>query len=557
MFFRFVSLYLAGLLVLFAVKDAHSQSMNTLLDQNMEQNQGQYRPQNLNWVNNSSLGMIQSAWLDPLQNLGEGQSRPAYSKFYWAPDLVLPIRVREAMVTIVNFPEWELIEQVIIGDEGFFSAEIASPSTLILYPAQGRPVGVDSNLVVFGRSGNKYVFYIRSESVNTERLTNAIIDIEVVGDSGRPGSGRVGGNPGGGSSSGNFTGAGGKTAAATHTRRFQKSDWIQNIPTDPSKFRFDLEIYAPNPDDVVIAPERVWRDDIFTYIDLGEKSLSMTQRPIVTLLVERMEIPVGFRTKGPNNRLIVVEGIGDMVLRNGKRIICIKLRRSDDAGLEFTPVAEQSLPARWDVPPPHPDRHGTGDGNGENRKENLGGSSSYRDTLNGASGGAGQGGNSGDISGVIYENSQPVGYYTGKTGEAANQIVGKEGAFGNVPPSFDPSKAQKINNNNQYDPNMQTIVNKFGRGSGFVGSNSSNISVELGTDADVTNLEVLWETLLNKHSDTLGEYEPFFSVDTPADGQGKELFHLRVGPIDNLDSGDRICSTLGRNGIFCSVVRTQ
>ena len=55
----------------------------------------------------------------------------------------------------------------------------------------------------------------------------------------------------------------------------------------------------------------------------------------------------------------------------------------------------------------------------------------------------------------------------------------------------------------------------------------------------------------------LGKYEPFYSVDAPADGQGKELFHLRVGPVENLDTGDNICSQLGRNGIFCSVVRIQ
>ena len=76
-----------------------------------------------------------------------------------------------------------------------------------------------------------------------------------------------------------------------YTKRFQKSDWIKEIPLDPSKFRFDIEVYVPNPDDVVIAPERVWRDDIFTYIDLGKKSLTMTQRPVVSLIVERIEVP--------------------------------------------------------------------------------------------------------------------------------------------------------------------------------------------------------------------------------------------------------------------------
>ena len=71
------------------------------------------------------------------------------------------------------------------------------------------------------------------------------------------------------------------------------------------------------------------------------------------------------------------------------------------------------------------------------------------------------------------------------------------------------------------------------------------------------NLSKLWESLVNKYPDVLGVYQPFFSVDTPADGQGKELFHLRVGPIKSLDAGDSACSRLGRNGVFCSVVRTQ
>ena len=74
---------------------------------------GNYQPMNLGYAGFNSLGMTQSAWLDPMQNLGEGQSRPAYSKYYWTPDLVLPVRLREGMMTLLNFPEWELIEDVL------------------------------------------------------------------------------------------------------------------------------------------------------------------------------------------------------------------------------------------------------------------------------------------------------------------------------------------------------------------------------------------------------------------------------------------------------------
>lgn len=135
-----------------------------------------------------------------------------------------------------------------------------------------------------------------------------------------------------------------------HLRVICKEDWIEKIPVDPTKFRFDIEVYVPNPDDIVIAPERVWRDNIFTYIDLGDKALTAVQRPIVTLIVERSETPVGFRTAGPNNRLIIVEGMGDMVLRSGKRIVCLKLRRADSDGLENTVYAKTN---EWDLQSAH------------------------------------------------------------------------------------------------------------------------------------------------------------------------------------------------------------
>ena len=82
------------------------------LDQNADQSQGMYMPMNMNYAGFNSLGMTQAAWLDPLQNLGEGQTKPAYSKYYWSPDLILPIRVREGMVTLLNFPNWELVEDI-------------------------------------------------------------------------------------------------------------------------------------------------------------------------------------------------------------------------------------------------------------------------------------------------------------------------------------------------------------------------------------------------------------------------------------------------------------
>ena len=538
---------MAFLIALFSVSVANAQVNKQIMDASADQSQGNYTPMNLDYAGFNSLGMTQAAWLDPLQNLGEGQTRPAYSKYYWTPDLVLPVRVREGMLTMINFPEWELLEAVALGDESTFTYQIAAPNTLLLYPRPGAQIGVDTNAIVFGRSGNRYVFYLKSETVNTERLTNAIIDIEVVGGNNldEEGSGQpfVGSNK-----SGVKGGTGSKSSG--YTRRFQKSDWIQSIPVDPSEFKFDLEVYVPNPDDVVIAPERVWRDNIFTYIDLGKKALNMVQRPVVSMIVERVEVPVGFRSKGPDNRLIVVEGIGDMVLRNGKRIICIKMRRSDENGLEYAIDSADYLPPTWDVPPAIPNAQTDGMGNSGN-PAGSGGESSSDGYSQGFFGGSPQNNSSGEE--VIGQTDIQVGQNQIIIPEYARKNGAPRGQ-GGVADVFDYSKMQ--HSGGGYDGSSYDIPPQFAYGAGFNDVSSQNISIELGTDSNVNNLESLWSKLSSKHKEIRG-YTPFFSVDAPADGNGRELFHLRIGPVKSLEAGDKICGSLGRNGVFCSVVRTQ
>ena len=132
MILRSAKLFLLLMLVVFGGNAVAQTTMNSL-DQNADQSQGQYMPMNMGYAGFNSLGMIQSAWLDPMQNLGEGQSKPAYSKYYWSPDLVLPIRLREGMMTLINFPNWELIEDIYIGDNATFDGQISGPHTCLLY----------------------------------------------------------------------------------------------------------------------------------------------------------------------------------------------------------------------------------------------------------------------------------------------------------------------------------------------------------------------------------------------------------------------------------------
>ena len=618
---------------------ANAQVNKNNLDQNADQSQGNYAATNLNYLGGvGSLGMMQSAWKDPLQHMGEGQLKPGYSKYYWTPDLVLPVRVREGMYTLINFPNWEVIENVYLGDGQSFTAQIQGPSSLMVYPDSSQFVGVDTNMIVFGRSGNKYVFYVQSETVNTDRITNAIIDIEVVNKNKGTkfaSSGGASGTYGAGGSSGMQGADAG--VAATYTRDLQKEDWIEKIPVDPTQFRFDIEVYVPNPDDIIIAPERVWRDNIFTYIDLGEKALTAVQRPIVTLIVERSETPVGFRSAGPNNRLIIVEGMGDMVLRSGKRMVCLKLRRADSDGLENTIYAKSN---EWDLQSSYASKPEAVEGdeqiedvygqeeNVKNDKSSFFDFSSFFSSddaktaknnasvnlsanvdVNGVPQVNGSAGNN-QASLVISEpananininsipkvvpQTTPVGVEV--NGPASSKVSSVEGEYNinidgskivvpeysdkkldnnvNVNVSTQSVGKQLGNSNNNSSPVLissektsaktekvrtktDKIIEEFKSNLAFDNRSDSSISIELGTDENVNNLEKLWSEISRRYSATIGKYQPFYSVDTPADGQGKEVFHLRVGPINSLEDGDDICSQLGRNGIFCSVVRIQ
>jgi len=592
---------------------AYAQVTKSNLDQNAEQAQGNYAATNLNYLGSGSLGMMQSAWKDPLQHMGEGQSKPGYSKYYWTPELVLPVRLREGMYTLINFPNWEIIENVYLGDGQSFNAEIQGPSSLMVYPEASQFVGVDTNMIVFGRSGNKYVFYVQSETINTDRITNSIIDIEVVkGKNSGNGSGLI--NGGNSHVNANSYGQDGTSTDASFTRDLQKEDWIEKIPVDPTQFKFDIEVYVPNPDDIIIAPERVWHDNIFTYIDLGEKALTALQRPVVTLIIERSESPVGFRAAGPHNRLIVVEAIGDMVLRSGKRIVCLKMRRADSDGLENTIYAKSN---EWNLQNAHaskpneenltdmPSMENVYGSSADSQNNQAGGFDFFNDSLfttDGISGSLNNGslnkGNNTQQGGMSNIDTLPkvspviagtptepkvTGQYDVNIGKAEVIEPNYNNQKVNMDVSYQPEKKTTVKDNplklgnskNNSSPILirpkeelsgqktlisaetEAFIKEFRDNNVVNTSENSNISIELGTDENVNNLEKLWSDISKKYSAEVGKYQPFYSVDAPADGQGKDVFHLRVGPVNSLSEGDKVCSQLGRNGIFCSVVRIQ
>lgn len=472
----------------------------------------------------------QNAWDNPMQNMGENQTKPGFQKIQWEPGSVMPIKLRDGMLTIINFPEWETIKDAYVGDKDFFDGRPVEKNTFMISPVDGRAMA-DTNLFIFGNSGNKYVFYLKSEPLNSEKITSSVIDISV------PYKYRKGSNAASSSgSSNNFVSSksmmGGQSFKDIGDNDWEGEDfgWIKSINVDPTEFRFDLDVFVPNPDDYVIAPERVWRDQIFTYIDFGEKALNMNQRPVVSLLVEGGETPVGSRTEGPQSRLLVVEAIGDLVLRNGQRIVCIKLR---------------SKPYLLSNPPPPQDlvavAGNIGDANATLSGNYMSGQEMFTT------------GYAGDMTTGAYMYPQNLSY------PMTNMVGGYP--MGGMQPYT--SQENEIIYNSllpKTKTNASVLPNHYVP---LVKQNSQNVSVEVFKGKSVVDLENKWLELTEKLP-WLDEYTPFYSVETSGVDEigqqryyGGEFYRLRIGPFAKIEVADEICQKLSLQSVPCSVVRTQ
>lgn len=475
-----------------------------------------------------AMADFQAAWDNPNANMAVGSSQPGYANLVWSTGTVLPIKTRAGMATLVTLPAGEAISDVVVGSEGLFDVKTAQgQQSMYIQPTEGNN-GNDTNLIVTGKSGNKYIFYLRAYPVNSSEISYSQVDISLGSGGNIANTAKT--SMAGGSMGSIFNAK--SQSVSTIGVDGEDYGWIKTMKIDPSEFRFDLDIFVPNPDDYVIAPERVWRDRIFTYIDFGDKVISMTQRPVVSLLVEGGESPVGFRTDGEDGRLLIVEAVGDMILRSGQRIVCIKKREkpfliADTASVMALAEANvaQSLAA--------------------NQSLNA---IAYNDDMYAINAGY----NDYTASPTMIYNQPNVIYGN----QMVNTTVSGEntGINGAIPTSRTTAGS--------YLP--QTNIP-------LIASNQTGVAVELKSDTSVKALNDYWTDLLAKFSgdDGVGLLTPyknsvFFAVDEQgvgdlgADSTSARLYRLRIGPLADIDTAQKLCDQLLKfSGASCHVVRIQ
>ncbi|MBP3397428.1 MAG: TrbG/VirB9 family P-type conjugative transfer protein [Alphaproteobacteria bacterium] len=482
---------------------------------------------------------IQSAWDNPTANMASGSIKPGYAQLAWSTGAVLPLKLRNGMVTMVSLPQGEQIADAVVGDQGQFEINTTQGDRTMFISPIAANQGSDTNLIITGKSGNRYIFYLRAEPSNTDEITYSQVDIVLDGNGTLP------------MATGTTTTSGGaksifqKPATTSNTVGVDGEDygWIKSMKIDPSEFRFDLDIFVPNPDDYVIAPERVWRDRIFTYIDFGDKVISMTQRPVVSLMVEGGESPVGFRTDGEDGRLLIVEAVGDMVLRSGQRIVCIKRREkpfliADTASvmaLAEANVAQSMLSGQ--------------------SLNNI----AYTDSMAAMS------------MGVNYTGT-PM--YVGNTAT----VNPTTGAGYYMPAGFTVPQAMPSTTSGSVVNMLPTQRNTAGAylpqtNIPLISSNQTGMAIELASDTSISALEDYWNKLLVKFSGDEGEgllhqYRDmvFFAIDEQgvgdlgSDTKAARLFRLRVGPFSDIEVAQKLCNDLIKQTggqTSCKVIRMQ
>ena len=148
----------------------------------------------------SAIG-AQTAWNNPNANMAAGSTKPGYAQLSWSKGTVLPIRLRSGMVTMITLPTGEQIDDATVGNSALFNID-ATQGTNVMYITPNADVqGGDTNMIVSGKSGNQYIFYLRAEPTNSPEITYSQVDVVMDGNAKLPGFAGATTTPTGGMSS--------------------------------------------------------------------------------------------------------------------------------------------------------------------------------------------------------------------------------------------------------------------------------------------------------------------------------------------------------------------
>ena len=266
----------------------------------------------------ANLQAIQTAFdiSDPRANI---------RRFPYDPDITYKIRLREYMGSTIVLPEKEEIIGYSLFDKHNFTFVPLSdknPSLTNVFDVYGKYHGADTNLVVHGKSGNIYSFYLRNDSVKSPHMPNLVTFIEsgetteeitLVAATQEPTKEN--------SEVGQEGGIQAQNQVLQDAQDTQEPDYLRALPIKVAPGKINHR-YVFKGGDKKIRPLRVFDDGHFTFFQFGKENLDEVQTlPTLYRVVEGYDTPVNTRVAGG---FLVGEILSEKwTLRSGNTYYCI------------------------------------------------------------------------------------------------------------------------------------------------------------------------------------------------------------------------------------------
>lgn len=285
---------------------------DSVVNQTKEQMNGRYG----DLVRPRTSGQIQRAW-------DKSEDDAAVYTTAMCRGCTYKVRLREYMVSVLELPRGEIIDSVDLGDKSGFSVQQRGPRRLAL-----RSVGhgYDTNMLVYGRSGEVYPIYLRAEGFNSDNVPDVVVKIDGVvtidDEMSVTGIGGIESEPpttipGMTLPSTNAADAiDGLTATNPGT---PDDDFVAEAAFDPNALRGwnEYELWGSEE----LEPETVFRDDQFTYVKYGDKWKDL-ELPTAYVVVDGIDEQVNTRVQGET---FIIESTRPLItLKSGKSYLCIR-----------------------------------------------------------------------------------------------------------------------------------------------------------------------------------------------------------------------------------------
>lgn len=303
------------------------------------------------------IGALQPVWdavCDRQRAYRVGQS---VKRWTFSPDETLCVETRDLVRTRIILPENETVEHLDAGKSAAFEITVAQDMRHVINVRPRGMVGADTIVHVAGRlvdgRRNYYSFYVRSYPIAHDEFPDSTVFVEVpptavpaaagptVADAlteafaaAGPAVGGKAAQPAEGDAADatRLKGLDAANAAAEEADRHPPPppDWIREVPFNIGDLRFgEWSICPADEQSRKIAPERVFNDHHFVYIDYGSgPEADSILRGSLHRVVDEVDNPANFRVTGPRENMVVVEHMGyDLTITNGDRLVCLKYRR--------------------------------------------------------------------------------------------------------------------------------------------------------------------------------------------------------------------------------------